>query len=144
MAKQKHYSNLLKISIFATGLSGIVAEYILATSASYFLGDSVFQWTMILSLMLFAMGLGSRYSRWIVKNLIETYVVLELILSLIATFSVILIYTFMTFLAEIDLMIYAMSMLLGFLIGMEIPLVTRINSEYETLNTNISGMMEND
>jgi len=68
MAKQKHYSNLLKISIFATGLSGIVAEYILATSASYFLGDSVFQWTMILSLMLFAMGLGSRYSRWIVKN----------------------------------------------------------------------------
>jgi spermidine synthase len=142
--KKTNYSRLLKTSIFATGLSGIVAEYILATTASYFLGDSVFQWTIILSLMLFAMGLGSRFSKKIEHNLIESYILLEFLLSLITSFSIILIYTLMPVISGLDVVIYAMSILVGFLIGMEIPLVTRINGEYEGLKTNISGMMEND
>jgi len=142
--KKTNYSRLLKTSIFATGLSGIVAEYILATTASYFLGDSVFQWTIILSLMLFAMGLGSRFSKKIETNLIESYILLEFLLSIITSFSIILIYTLMPIISGLDVVIYVMSILVGFLIGMEIPLVTRINGEYEALKTNISGMMEND
>ncbi|MEO1655809.1 MAG: hypothetical protein AAFU64_19870, partial [Bacteroidota bacterium] len=43
--KKLRKSLILKISLFATGLSGIVAEYILSTLASYFLGDSIMQWT---------------------------------------------------------------------------------------------------
>ncbi len=142
--KAINYSHLLKVSIFATGLSGIVAEYVLATMASYFLGDSVFQWTIILSLMLFSMGLGSRFSKKISTKLIEYYIGLELILSLITSFSVLLIYTIMPYTASVDIIIYVLSCFVGFLIGMEIPLVTRINQEYEELKTNISGMMEND
>ena len=142
--KKSKYSRLLKVSIFATGLSGIVAEYILATTASYFLGDSVFQWTIILSLMLFAMGLGSRFSKKIETRLIESYILLEFLLSIITAFSVILTYALMPVLSSLDLVIYSLSMVVGFLIGMEIPLVTRINEEYEALKTNISGMMEND
>lgn len=142
--KQISYSRLLKISIFATGLSGIVAEYILATTASYFLGDSVFQWTIILSLMLFSMGLGSRYSKKIEKRLIEAYIFLEFLLSFIVSFTVIFVYALMPILSGLDLVIYVLSVLVGFLIGMEIPLVTRINEEYEALKTNISGMMEHD
>ena len=141
---KKQLSTLLKVSIFATGLSGIVAEYILATTASYFLGDSVFQWTIILSLMLFAMGLGSRFSKKINSRLIESYIILEFLLSVITSFTIILLYTLMPFLSGIDIVIYGLSLIVGFLIGMEIPLVTRINSEYEELKTNISEMMEND
>ncbi|MFT5601608.1 MAG: spermidine synthase [Flavobacteriales bacterium] len=143
-ANHKKYSRLLKVSIFATGLSGIVAEYILATTATYFLGDSVFQWTIILSLMLFSMGLGSRFSKKIKKNLIESYIALELTLSIITSLSVVIIYALMPFISSLDILLYGLSMFVGFLIGMEIPLVTRINSEYEALNSNISGMMEND
>ena len=142
--KNLNYSRLLKVSIFATGLSGIVAEYVLATTASYFLGDSVFQWTIILSLMLFTMGLGSRVSKKIEKRLIESYILLEFLLSIITSFSVIVVYSLMPLITSLDVVIYGMSMVVGFLIGMEIPLVTRINGEYEALKTNISGMMEND
>ncbi|MEO1099019.1 MAG: spermidine synthase, partial [Bacteroidota bacterium] len=67
-------SNILKLALFATGLSGIVAEYILSTLATYFLGDSVFQWTMIVSIMLFSMGLGSRISKSIKSNLLEKFI----------------------------------------------------------------------
>lgn len=142
--KAINYSRLLKVSLFATGLSGIVAEYVLATMATYFLGDSIFQWTIILSLMLFAMGLGSRFSKRVDKKLIESYIILELLLSLVTSFSVILIYAIMPYISGLDYLIYGLSIIVGFLIGMEIPLVTRINGEYEELKTNISGMMEND
>ena len=137
-------SSVLKISLFATGLSGIVAEYVLATMASYFLGDSVFQWTMIISLMLFAMGLGSRLSRLVKTRLLEAYITVELILSLVATFSGLFIYLIMPHTGAIDVMIYGVAILVGLLIGMEIPLVTRMNSEYEALRLNISSVMEKD
>lgn len=138
------HSRALKISLFATGLSGIVAEYVLATMATYFLGDSVFQWTIILSLMLFSMGLGSRVCKRIKSNLLEKFILVELVITLVTSFSALLIYTLMPFVSSIDIFIYGMSLVLGFLIGMEIPLVTRINEEYEELQSNISNVMEND
>ncbi len=90
------------------------------------------------------MGLGSRFSKKLNKNLLQTYIILEFILSFIASFSVLLIYALMPIIENLDLVIYVLSCCVGFLIGMEIPLVTRINEEYEELKTNISGMMEND
>jgi spermidine synthase len=42
------------------------------------------------------------------------------------------------------LIIYGLSIAIGSLIGLEIPLVTRLNDEYETLRVNISSVMEND
>lgn len=80
-------TNLLKYCIFATGLSGIVAEYILSTLAAYFLGDSVIQWTLIVSFMLFSMGVGSSLSKFIKNNLLEKFITLEFGLSLMTSFS---------------------------------------------------------
>ena len=71
--QKKTISYLLKGAIFATGLSGIVAEYSLSTLASYFLGDTILQWTLTVSLMLFAMGVGSRISRTLKGNLSGNY-----------------------------------------------------------------------
>ena len=79
-------SNILKLALFATGLSGIVAEYILSTLATYFLGNSVFQWTMIVSIMLFSMGLGSRFSRFIQTNLLQNFIRIEFTLSILVAF----------------------------------------------------------
>ncbi len=77
----------LKACIFATGLAGIVAEYVMATLASYLLGNAVFQWTITVSLMLFAMGVGSRISKFVEKNLLEYFVIIEFTLSLLCAGS---------------------------------------------------------
>ncbi len=137
-------SNILKIALFATGLSGIVAEYVLSTLATYFLGDSVFQWTMIVSIMLFSMGLGSRLSKYFENNLLQKFIYIEFILSLLAAFVSVITYLSAAFIGVEGLVIYSLSILLGLLIGMEIPLVIRINDSYETLRVNISSAMEND
>ncbi len=140
----KIHSHILKIALFATGLSGIVAEYVLSTLATYFLGDSVFQWTMIVSIMLFSMGLGSRISKYLLKNLIEKFVLIEFVLSFLAAFVSVITYLSAAFIGIEGLVIYSLSVIIGLLIGMEIPLVIRLNDKYESLRSNISSAMEND
>ncbi len=140
----KKNSFILKAAIFATGFAGIVAEYILSTLATYFIGDSIFQWTMIVSLMLFCMGLGSRLSKLITKNLIQNFLILEITLSLIVAFSSVLVYTLASVSEFYGIVIYSMSMLIGLLIGLEIPLVVRINNEYEDYKSNVSSILEKD
>jgi len=140
----KNNSFVLKAAIFATGFAGIVAEYVLSTLATYFIGNSIFQWTMIVSLMLFCMGLGSRLSKRITQNLIQNFLILEVTLSLVVAFSSVIVYTIAAFSIYYEILIYALSMLVGLLIGLEIPLVVRINKEYEDLKTNISSILEKD
>lgn len=140
----KKKSTLLKAAIFATGFSGVVAEYILSTLAQYLLGDSVFQWVMIISLMLFSMGLGSRISKGFQNNLLKKFLLLEFTLSVVVAFSPLVVYTLFSSISGHGILIYGLAIFIGILIGMEIPLVIRINNEYEELRYNISNILEND
>ena len=137
-------SKILKIALFATGLAGIVAEYVLSTLATYFLGDSVFQWTMIVSIMLFSMGLGSRISKSFTNNLLQKFIYVEFTLSILSAFAALLAYTAAAYTAYTGLLIYSFSISIGLLIGLEIPLVIRLNQDFEELKINISSVMEKD
>lgn len=131
----------LKIAIFATGISGLVSEFILSTLASYFIGDTIIQWTIVLSIMLFAMGIGSNVSRLVHKNLLTTFLLIEFSLSLLISFSPIIVYALAAKSDFIHILIYGLSLLVGFCIGFEIPLATRLNESYETLDKNISNIL---
>ena len=137
-------SNILKYALFATGLSGIVAEYILATLATYFLGNSVFQWTMIISIMLFSMGIGSRISKYLEAQLLKNFLLIEFSLSILTSFSAISIYFLSVFSSATGFFIYLLAIMIGILIGMEIPLVIRLNDTFEELKVNIATVMEKD
>jgi spermidine synthase len=134
----------LKASLFATGCAGIVAEFVLSTLATYLIGNAIFQWTIIMSLMLFAMGIGSRFSRVFTKNLLDVFIIAEFLLSLLCALSAELSYGLAAFTDYISLIIYFQAFMIGCLIGLEIPLVTRLNEEYEELRVNISGVLEKD
>lgn len=137
----KSKSHLLKIALFATGFAGIVAEYTLSTLASYFLGNQLLQWTLIISVMMFSMGLGSQLSKFFNKRLLETFLVLEFLLSIFSAFSAIIVYTVAGHTQFTGIVVYTLSIIVGMLVGMEIPLVTRINEEFQDLRENISSVM---
>ncbi len=137
-------SPALKLALFATGLSGIVAEYILSTLATYFIGDSAVQWSLIVSVMLFSMGLGSRASKFIEGNLLLKFIGVEFLLSLLVSFSSLLAYTAAGLTDYVGFIIYGMSIMIGLLIGLEIPLVIRLNEEFESLKINVASVMEKD
>jgi spermidine synthase len=135
---------ILKICLFVTGCAGIVAEFVLSTLATYLIGNAIFQWTIVMSLMLFAMGLGSRFSRLVRRNLLDAFILIEFCLSILCAVSALLTYTLAAFLSNISLFVYVLALIIGCLIGLEIPLVTRLNDAYEELRINISNVMEKD
>ncbi|MEW6264306.1 MAG: polyamine aminopropyltransferase [Thermodesulfobacteriota bacterium] len=144
MSSQRRPGLILKICVFATGCAGIVAEYVLSTLATYLGGNAVFQWTMVMSLMLFAMGLGSRLSKNLTARLLDSFILVEFSLSLLCASAAVLSYGLAAYTSQISLIIYTLSLIIGGLIGFEIPLVMRLNDAYEDLRTNIAGVMEKD
>jgi spermidine synthase len=137
-------SNLLKICMFATGCSGIVAEFTLSTLASYLLGNTTLQWTLTMSVMLFAMGLGSRWSRLLPDRLLDRFIAIEFWLSALCATCAAAAYFGSAFLRSASVVIYGYGFFIGLLIGMEIPLVARLNATYESIQENISSVMEKD
>ena len=144
MYSARNKSLALKASLFATGCAGIVAEFVLSTLATYLIGDAIFQWTIVMSLMLFAMGLGSRLSRFFTGQLLEVFILAEFLLSILCASSAETAYGLAAFTKYTALIIYTQAFMIGCLIGLEIPLVTRLNDEYEELRANIAGVMEKD
>lgn len=140
----KRQSFFLKSAIFATGVSGLVAEFIFSTLASYFIGDTIVQWTVVLSIMLFSMGVGSRLSSRVEKDLLSIFLSIEIGLSLLICLSPLFIYGLAGFTQYIHILIYTLAALVGCAIGFEIPLVIRLNEGYEGLNKNISSIMSYD
>ena len=57
-------SPVLLVSVVVIATSGLVYELIAGTLASYVLGDSVAQFSFVIGLYLFAMGIGSYLSRF--------------------------------------------------------------------------------
>ncbi|HJO58874.1 MAG TPA: spermidine synthase, partial [Nitrospinaceae bacterium] len=143
-SRLRRLSFVLKSCVFATGCAAIVTEYTLATLASYLLGDSILQWSIVISLMLFSMGLGSRYSRKFESQLLDRFVLTEFGLSFLCTFSAMFCFWISAYTIHTGLVIYGVACMIGFMIGLEIPLITRINQAYEPLRENISSVMEFD
>jgi len=137
-------STVLKISVFATGCAGIVAEFVLSTLATYIIGNAILQWTVVMSLMFFAMGLGSRVSAVFRSRLLDNFIIIEFSLSLLCASSAALAYGLVAYTAYARLLIYSQAFIIGLLIGLEIPLVTRLNQVYEELRSNIAAVMEKD
>ena len=62
---------LLLASVFTIATCGLIYELIASTVASYLLGDSVTQFSTIIGAYLFAMGIGSWLSRYVEKDLLR-------------------------------------------------------------------------
>ncbi len=94
--------------------------------------------------MLFSMGLGSRLSKNFENDLLGKFITTEFTLSIIASNVTIIVYAVFALFGHTLIIIYTLSIVVGLLIGMEIPLVIRLNEQFQSLRFNISSAMEND
>ena len=79
------------------------------------------------------------------EDLIGFFILTELLLSVLCAFSAVAGYSLASYTAEnTAFVIYFQAFCVGSLIGLEIPLVTRINEAYQNLRINISSVMEKD
>jgi spermidine synthase len=119
-------SIVLFISVFLIAACGLIYELIAGTLASYLLGDSVLQFSTVIGSYLFAMGIGSFLSRFIGKGLVARFVYIELMVGLFGGFSSSMLFLGFAYTQSFRFLLYAIVIVIGILVGLEIPLLMRI------------------
>src|SRR4028118_956475 len=90
---------LLLLSVFVVATCGLIYELIAGTLASYLLGDSVTQFSTIIGVYLFAMGIGSWLSKFAHRGIARLFVQTQLLIALFGGCSAALLFFLF---AEVD------------------------------------------
>ena len=117
---------LLFLNVFVIATCGLIYELLAGTLSSYVLGDSVTQFSIIIGIYLFAMGVGSWLSRFVDKHVAEKFVEVELAVAIVGGFSAPLLFLTFAHLSYFSIVLYGVVFIIGVLVGLEIPLLMRI------------------
>ena len=131
--------------MFVMGACGLMYEYVLSVLGNHLMGTSHEQIFIIIGLMLFAMGIGALLQRSIRRHLLDTFLLLEIALGLLGGFSAVAIYGAFAYWESFEIILYSSALLIGICIGMEIPLLIRINRAYSvSLRANLAEILSVD
>ncbi|MDX8384040.1 MAG: spermidine synthase, partial [Ghiorsea sp.] len=141
--RKKHTLTLI-YAAFIAGLCSIIYELLIATTVSYFLGDSVKYFSLTIGIYMAAMGLGSYVSKYMVTDLLRKFIIAELLLGVMGGLSIPLLYFAYTW-GDAFIPCYVIfTVIIGFLIGLEIPFLTRLMEDYHQLKFNIANVLSVD
>jgi spermidine synthase len=125
-----------------TGAAGMAYEYIIGTTNAYLLGDAILQLSVIMGIMVLVMGIVCLFqSRLRNDRLVEWFIVVELLLVVIGGFAPLTLQWLFTISPDsFSALSYLYAAIVGFLIGIEIPLIMRINEKFaKDLSQNIAN-----
>ncbi len=118
----------LNVLILAT--CGLVYELLAGTLASYVLGDSVTQFSLVIGIYLFAMGVGAWLSRFVDRALVRCFVEIEFCVALLGGCSAPLLLLSFARLSFFSVVLYGAVFAIGVLVGLELPLLMRILKDH--------------
>ncbi len=121
----------LLASAFVVATCGLVYELLASTLASYLLGDSVTQFSTVIGSYLFAMGIGSWCSRYVKRDELRLFVRVELLIAILGGFSAAALFLLFPLVDHFRVALYSIVLAIGFLVGLEIPLLIRILRGYD-------------
>lgn len=112
--------------VLVIATAGLVYELCIAAVASYVLGDSVTQFSTVIGVYLSALGLGAWLSRFVDRNLERVFVDVELGTAVVGALSAPGLFLAFGFTGAFRLVLYSVVVLVGVLVGLELPLLMRI------------------
>ncbi len=140
-----NYSKKLGIFFAAliVAIGGIIYELIIGTASSYLIGDSVFHFSITIGFFLFGMGIGSWLSKYLKDYTEEKFVVVEMLIAFIGGNSVAIIFFTYGFTSYFYLVLIGLILILGILIGLEIPILIKIidQQQRKELIDNVSNIL---
>ena len=135
-------AGILLSSVFVVAACGLVYELTAGAVSSYILGDAVTQFSLVIGIFLCAMGLGSFLAKYINRNLLKAFVEIEIWIGLIGGVSSLIMFATSAFVEEIfPVFFYSLCVLIGVLIGLEIPLLIRILKKSKSISESLSHVM---
>ncbi|RAG83691.1 polyamine aminopropyltransferase [Streptacidiphilus pinicola] len=114
---------MVLLAAFVCAACGLVYELELVALGSYLLGDSVTQASVVLSVMVCAMGVGSLLAKRFTLRPAASFALVESLLALVGGLSVIALYGCYVWLGHYQVALVGFASLIGLLIGAEIPLL---------------------
>ena len=125
-------------------ICGILYELLISTLSSYFQGNSVLHFSLVIGLFLSFMGVGSYFSRFIKKDLLAWFIRFELLLGILGGCSTLILYASFSLTPYYYGVVFGLIGILGACIGIEIPILTRMVREYEELRNALAHVLSFD
>jgi spermidine synthase len=125
---------LVLTCVFVCAACGLVYELELVALASYLIGDSVTQASVVLSVMVFAMGIGSLLAKRLRRHAAVAFGALETLLALVGGCSAMALYAVFAWTGDWGglwasgprWLLAVFSLAIGLLIGAEVPLLMEL------------------
>lgn len=132
---------LLYLNVLIIATCGLVYELLAGTLASYVLGDSVTQFSLIIGVYLSALGVGAWLSGFIKKNLARVFIEVELGVALLGGTSTPLLFLSFARLTWFHPVLYGVVFGIGVLVGLELPLLMRILKDHLNFEDLVSRVL---
>ncbi|MEG3628599.1 spermine/spermidine synthase domain-containing protein [Streptomyces poriticola] len=125
---------LVLAGVFVCAACGLVYELVLVALASYLMGDSVTQASVVLSVMVFAMGVGSLAAKRLRRRAAVAFGAVEAVLALVGGCSAMVLYALFAWTGDWGgpwthgprILLVGFSLAVGLLIGAEVPLLMEL------------------
>jgi spermidine synthase len=117
---------IIFLNVLVIATCGLVYELLAGTLASYVLGDSVTQFSLIIGIYLSALGVGAWLSGFIDTGLARKFIEVEIAVALLGGFSAPLLFLSFARLSYFQVVLYVIVLGVGTLVGLELPLLMRI------------------
>jgi spermidine synthase len=140
-ATERGHRTILLLSVLMVATCGLVYELISATMASYLLGDSVTQWSLVIGVYLSAMGLGSWLSQFIETRLHQRFIEIQVAIAWIGGSSATALFFGFRVLESVHPLLFGILTVVGTLVGLEIPLLMRIMQQGHTLKDLVARVL---
>lgn len=114
---------LLLGATFVCAASGLVYELALVALGTYLFGASIYQTSIVISVFVFSMGVGSLVSKRLHARPVTTFAAVELALAGLGGLSVVALYASFAWLDLYEPVLVVLTIAIGSLIGVELPLL---------------------
>ncbi|QDV43074.1 Spermidine synthase [Stieleria neptunia] len=121
---------LLYLNVLVIATCGLIYELLAGTLASYLLGDSVTQFSLVIGVYLSALGVGSWLSRYVENRVARTFIEIEIALALVGGLSAPLLFVAFAQITWFRISLFGSVFAIGTLVGLELPLLMRILREH--------------
>jgi spermidine synthase len=130
--------------VFVVAVCGIIYELIISACSSFLMGDSIYQFSITIGIYLSAMGIGSFLSKKIENDLFRKFFIIEILVGILGGFSAIILYAAYIYTSWYTAIMILLILLIGTLVGFEIPVLIRILEKYDTLKETVANVLTYD
>ena len=135
---------LLLFSIFIIAGCSLIYELLISSLSTYLLGSGVVHYSVTIGLFLFFMGVGAWLAQYVKRDLLGAFVRVEILLGLVGGLSALILYAAYAWTQYYYPAMLVVIAIISILVGMEIPLLTRVIEQDRGIRQGLSEVLATD